>query len=101
MNPVSRLKKTWSKVNTAKFEILEVRTVLQIHSGTFWAHVPVSSVPQHQMDPSSNFSNYRTALRGATQRSETAHCSQEKVRFFFAPREGLPAAVNVSSWSRL
>lgn len=36
--------------------------------------------PQHQMDPSSNFSNYRTALRGATQRSETAHSSQEKVR---------------------
>lgn len=31
------------------------------------------------MDPSSNFSNYRTALRGATQRSETAHSSQEKV----------------------
>uniref|UniRef100_A0A3P9GX24 RasGEF domain family, member 1Bb n=1 Tax=Oryzias latipes TaxID=8090 RepID=A0A3P9GX24_ORYLA len=56
MNPVSRLKKTWSKVNTDKFEILE-----------------------HQMDPSSNFSNYRTALRGATQRSETAHSSQEKI----------------------
>lgn len=35
--------------------------------------------PQHQMDPSSNFSNYRTALRGATQRSETAHSSEEKV----------------------
>uniref|UniRef100_A0A3Q3XAN4 Ras-GEF domain-containing protein n=1 Tax=Mola mola TaxID=94237 RepID=A0A3Q3XAN4_MOLML len=57
MSPVARLKKTWSKVNTDKFEILE-----------------------HQMDPSSNFSNYRTALRGATQRSETAHSSQEKVR---------------------
>ncbi|KAM4634192.1 ras-GEF domain-containing family member 1B-B-like [Polymixia lowei] len=56
MSPVSRLKKTWSKVNTDKFEILE-----------------------HQMDPSSNFSNYRTALRGATQRSETAHSSQEKI----------------------
>ncbi|TKS84293.1 Ras-GEF domain-containing family member 1B-A [Collichthys lucidus] len=56
MSPVARLKKTWSKVNTDKFEILE-----------------------HQMDPSSNFSNYRTALRGATQRSETAHSSQEKI----------------------
>uniref|UniRef100_A0A8C6SRP4 RasGEF domain family, member 1Bb n=1 Tax=Neogobius melanostomus TaxID=47308 RepID=A0A8C6SRP4_9GOBI len=56
MSPVSRLKKTWSKVNTDKFDILE-----------------------HQMDPSSNFSNYRTALRGATQRSETAHSSQEKI----------------------
>uniref|UniRef100_A0AAQ5YWH9 Ras-GEF domain-containing protein n=1 Tax=Amphiprion ocellaris TaxID=80972 RepID=A0AAQ5YWH9_AMPOC len=56
MSPVARLKKTWNKVNTDKFEILE-----------------------HQMDPSSNFSNYRTALRGATQRSETAHSSQEKI----------------------
>ncbi|CAB1352113.1 unnamed protein product, partial [Coregonus sp. 'balchen'] len=33
----------------------------------------------HQMDPSSNFSNYRTALRGATQRSITAHSNQEKI----------------------
>ncbi|AWP15049.1 putative ras-GEF domain-containing family member 1B-B-like [Scophthalmus maximus] len=56
MSPIARLRKTWSKVNTDKFEILE-----------------------HQMDPSSNFSNYRTALRGATQRSETAHSSQEKI----------------------
>ncbi|XP_061732943.1 ras-GEF domain-containing family member 1B-B-like [Nerophis ophidion] len=56
MSPVARLKKTWNKVNTDKFEILE-----------------------HQMDPSSNFSNYRTALRGATQRSETAHSSEEKI----------------------
>ncbi|KAJ3606006.1 hypothetical protein NHX12_028049 [Muraenolepis orangiensis] len=56
MSPVSRLKKTWNKVNTDKFDILE-----------------------HQMDPSSNFSNYRTALRGATQRSETAHSSQERI----------------------
>ncbi|XP_077353787.1 ras-GEF domain-containing family member 1B-B-like isoform X2 [Festucalex cinctus] len=56
MSPVARLKKTWSKVNTDKFEILE-----------------------HQMDPSSNFSNYRTALRGATQRSETAHSVQERI----------------------
>lgn len=42
-------------------------------------HQPSFVLPQHQMDPSSNFSNYRTALRGATQRSETAHSSQEKV----------------------
>lgn len=56
MSPVSRLKKTWSKVNTDKFDILE-----------------------HQMDPSSNFSNYRTALRGATQRSVMAHSSQERI----------------------
>uniref|UniRef100_H3DH24 RasGEF domain family member 1B n=1 Tax=Tetraodon nigroviridis TaxID=99883 RepID=H3DH24_TETNG len=56
MSPVSRLKKTWSKVKTAKFDILE-----------------------HQMDPSSNFYNYRTALRGATQRSVTANSSREKI----------------------
>ncbi|KAL8206702.1 UNVERIFIED_CONTAM: Ras-GEF domain-containing member 1B, partial [Gekko kuhli] len=55
MSPVSRLKKTWSKVKTAKFDILE-----------------------HQMDPSSNFYNYRTALRGAAQRSLTAHSNREK-----------------------
>ncbi|XP_035391839.1 ras-GEF domain-containing family member 1B-B isoform X1 [Electrophorus electricus] len=56
MSPVARLKKTWSKVNTDKFEILE-----------------------HQMDPSNNFYNYRTALRGATQRSSTAHTAREKI----------------------
>uniref|UniRef100_A0A8C9TQ22 RasGEF domain family member 1B n=1 Tax=Scleropages formosus TaxID=113540 RepID=A0A8C9TQ22_SCLFO len=56
MSPVSRLKKTWGKVKTAKFDILE-----------------------HQMDPSNNFYNYRTALRGATQRSITAHSSREKI----------------------
>ncbi|XP_014114497.1 PREDICTED: ras-GEF domain-containing family member 1B isoform X2 [Pseudopodoces humilis] len=56
MTPVSRLKKTWAKVKTAKFDILE-----------------------HQMDPSSNFYNYRTALRGATQRSLTAHSNREKI----------------------
>ncbi|XP_036385147.1 ras-GEF domain-containing family member 1B-A-like [Megalops cyprinoides] len=56
MSPVSRLKKTWSKVKTAKFDILE-----------------------HQMDPSSNFYNYRTSLRGATQRAITAHSSREKI----------------------
>ncbi|XP_037114963.1 ras-GEF domain-containing family member 1B-A isoform X1 [Syngnathus acus] len=56
MSPVSRLKKTWSKVKTAKFDILE-----------------------RQMDPSGNFYNYRTALRGATQRSITANSSREKI----------------------
>ncbi|TNN47369.1 Ras-GEF domain-containing family member 1B-A [Liparis tanakae] len=33
----------------------------------------------HQMDPSSNFFNYRTALKGATQRSLTANSSREKI----------------------
>ncbi|NXU49656.1 RGF1B protein, partial [Turnix velox] len=56
MSPVSRLKKTWAKVKTDKFDILE-----------------------HQMDPSSNFYNYRTALRGAAQRSLTAHSNREKI----------------------
>ncbi|XP_035248159.1 ras-GEF domain-containing family member 1B-like isoform X1 [Anguilla anguilla] len=56
MSPVSRLRKTWGKVKTAKFDILE-----------------------HQMDPSSNFYNYRTALRGATQRAITANSAREKI----------------------
>ncbi|KAM6953975.1 ras-GEF domain-containing family member 1B-A [Aplochiton taeniatus] len=56
MAPVSRLKKTWSKVKMAKFDILE-----------------------HQMDPSGNFYSYRTALRGARQRALTASCSREKI----------------------
>lgn len=37
------------------------------------------SCPQHHMDPSSNFCNYRTALQGATQRSQTANSSREKI----------------------
>uniref|UniRef100_A0A8D0BHH7 RasGEF domain family member 1A n=1 Tax=Salvator merianae TaxID=96440 RepID=A0A8D0BHH7_SALMN len=56
LSPVARLKKTWSKVKTAKFDVLE-----------------------HHMDPSSNFCNYRTALQGAAQRSQTAHSSREKI----------------------
>ncbi|XP_037673395.1 ras-GEF domain-containing family member 1C [Choloepus didactylus] len=56
MSPVSRLKRTWARVKTAKFFILE-----------------------HQMDPTGNFCNYRTALRGAAHWSLTARSSQEKV----------------------
>ncbi|XP_048883630.1 ras-GEF domain-containing family member 1C-like isoform X1 [Brienomyrus brachyistius] len=56
MSPVSRLKKTWGKVKTAKFFILE-----------------------HQMDPTGNFYNYRTALKGAAHRSQTAHSNREKI----------------------
>uniref|UniRef100_A0A8C2VIY5 RasGEF domain family member 1C n=1 Tax=Chinchilla lanigera TaxID=34839 RepID=A0A8C2VIY5_CHILA len=55
-DPVSRLKKTWAKVKTAEFFILE-----------------------HQMEPTGNFCNYRTALRGAAHRSLAAHSSQEKI----------------------
>ncbi|VFV38166.1 ras-gef domain-containing family [Lynx pardinus] len=56
LSPVTRLKKTWSKVKMAKFDILE-----------------------HHMDPSSNFCNYRTALQGATQRPQMANNSREKI----------------------
>ncbi|KAM9777197.1 ras-GEF domain-containing family member 1B-A-like [Neosynchiropus ocellatus] len=56
MSPVARLKKTWSKVKTAKFDVLE-----------------------HQMDPSGNFYNYRTALRGAAHRAATATSGRERV----------------------
>lgn len=53
--------------------------------------------PQHQMDPSSNFYNYRTALRGATQRSITANSSREKVR----KKKPNPSHLNPSSVLRL
>ncbi|MEE6488713.1 hypothetical protein FKM82_015332 [Ascaphus truei] len=56
LSPVARLKKTWSKVKTAKFDVLE-----------------------HHMDPSSNFCNYRTALQGAAQRSQSANSCREKI----------------------
>ncbi|XP_059844692.1 ras-GEF domain-containing family member 1B-A isoform X1 [Hypanus sabinus] len=71
MSPVSRLKKTWAKIKTAKFHILEI----------YWytEHYLFLLIEQHQMDPSSNFYNYRTALRGAAQRSTTAHSTREKI----------------------
>ncbi|ALC41071.1 CG4853 [Drosophila busckii] len=47
LTAISRLKKTWSKVQTTKFEGLE-----------------------HQMDPSSNFVNYRSAMKAAVWRCE-------------------------------
>ncbi|KAK0156482.1 Ras-GEF domain-containing family member 1B-A [Merluccius polli] len=56
MGSVSRLRKTWGKVRTTSFHILE-----------------------HQMDPSSNFSNYRTSLQGALHRSITATGPREKI----------------------
>lgn len=46
LSPVTRLKKTWGKVQSAKFSILE-----------------------HQMNPSSNFSSYRSTLKAAMWRS--------------------------------
>ncbi|ELK16416.1 Ras-GEF domain-containing family member 1B [Pteropus alecto] len=102
MSPVSRLKKTWAKVKTAKFDILEVceadvlllSNILYLESGIPIYDVSLDHVvrqkkthrlrerkglEEHQMDPSSNFYNYRTALRGAAQRSLTAHSSREKI----------------------
>lgn len=83
MSPVSRLKKTWAKVKTAKFFILEVSKVVRQPGDTSHPQTPLPScVPisfQHQMDPTGNFCNYRTALRGAAHRSLTAHSSREKV----------------------
>ncbi|XP_025087315.1 ras-GEF domain-containing family member 1B-like isoform X2 [Pomacea canaliculata] len=56
MNPVARLKKTWAKVNIAKFEILE-----------------------HQMDPSNNFGSYRSCLKAAMWRSQCASDDRERI----------------------
>ncbi|XP_070187304.1 ras-GEF domain-containing family member 1B-like isoform X4 [Littorina saxatilis] len=56
MNPVARLKKTWARVNTAKFDILE-----------------------HQMDPSNNFGSYRSSLKAAMWRAQCATNDRERV----------------------
>uniref|UniRef100_A0A0C9PVN3 Rasgef1b_1 protein n=1 Tax=Fopius arisanus TaxID=64838 RepID=A0A0C9PVN3_9HYME len=56
MSPISRLKKTWSKVQSAKFAILE-----------------------HQMDPSSNFSSYRSTLKAAMWRSVGATDERQRI----------------------
>ncbi|KYN43365.1 Ras-GEF domain-containing family member 1B [Trachymyrmex septentrionalis] len=56
MSPISRLKKTWSKIQSAKFSILE-----------------------HQMDPSSNFSSYRSTLKAAMWRSAGATDERQRI----------------------
>lgn len=53
MVPVTRLKKTWSKLETGKLSAL-----------------------QYQMDPSSNFSNYRATLKAAVWRSASGTIDQ-------------------------
>lgn len=85
MTPVSRLKKTWSKAKTAKFFILEVNTVPSFTlEACRVAETPRLTIYhflfQHQMDPTGNFYNYRTALRGAAHRSQTANSNRERVR---------------------
>ncbi|XP_077999248.1 ras-GEF domain-containing family member 1B-like [Glandiceps talaboti] len=61
MSPVARLKKTWAKVNTQKFEVLE-----------------------NLMDPTSNFGNYRQALKAAVQRAQASigGCDRMVIPFF-------------------
>ncbi|KAM7354934.1 ras-GEF domain-containing family member 1B isoform 1-T2 [Cochliomyia hominivorax] len=54
--PISRLKKTWSKIQSAKFSVLE-----------------------HQMDPTSNFNSYRSTLKAAMWRSEGATEERERI----------------------
>ncbi|XP_060520974.1 ras-GEF domain-containing family member 1B-like isoform X3 [Cylas formicarius] len=56
MSPISRLKKTWSKIQSGKFAILE-----------------------HQMDPSSNFSSYRSTLKAAMWRSAGATDQRQRI----------------------
>ncbi|XP_017768052.1 PREDICTED: ras-GEF domain-containing family member 1B-like isoform X2 [Nicrophorus vespilloides] len=55
LSPISRLKKTWLKIQSGKFAMLE-----------------------HQMDPTSNFINYRSTLKAAMWRS--AGAKSEKVQ---------------------
>ncbi|XP_055588829.1 ras-GEF domain-containing family member 1B-A-like isoform X2 [Uranotaenia lowii] len=56
MAPIARLKKTWAKIQSAKFSILE-----------------------HQMDPTSNFSSYRSTLKAAMWRSEGATDERQRI----------------------
>ena len=56
MTPVSRLKRTWAKIQSGKFTVLG-----------------------HQMDPSSNFVSYRTTLQAAVSRSEQATDKKQRV----------------------
>ncbi|XP_066902024.1 uncharacterized protein [Halyomorpha halys] len=56
MSPISRLKRTWSKVQCAKFSVLE-----------------------HQMDPSCNFSSYRSTLKAAVWRSAAATDDTQRI----------------------
>lgn len=57
MSAVSRLKKTWAKVNVSKLAILE-----------------------RQLDPSGNFLTYRSTLKAAVWRSAGATKESERVR---------------------
>ncbi|KAJ8976777.1 hypothetical protein NQ317_009696 [Molorchus minor] len=61
MSPISRLKKTWSKIQPEKFAILE-----------------------HQMDPSSNFNSYRSTLKAAMWRSAEQLISVKGSSFHFS-----------------
>lgn len=56
LSPISRLKKTWSKIQSAKFSVLE-----------------------HQMDPTSNFNSYRSTLKAAMWRAEGATNETERI----------------------
>ncbi|CDM63568.1 Ras-GEF domain-containing family member 1B [Caenorhabditis elegans] len=53
---VSRLKKTWCRVEKAKLEIL-----------------------QHQLDPSGNFLSYRATIKAAQWRADSARGNQQKI----------------------
>lgn len=56
MTPVSRLKRTWAKINSGKFAVLG-----------------------HQIDPTSNFVSYRTTLQAAVSRSENTTDKKQRV----------------------
>ncbi|OXA65017.1 Ras-GEF domain-containing family member 1B-A [Folsomia candida] len=56
MSPVARMKKTWAKVNLSQLAVLE-----------------------HQMDPSSNFTSYRSTLKAAVWRSAGATDERQRI----------------------
>lgn len=55
MAPIARLRKTWAKVSSDKFSVLE-----------------------HQMDPNSNFLSYRLTLKAAVWRAKSAGNNQDR-----------------------
>jgi hypothetical protein len=47
MSPVSRLKKTWAKVKTAKFFILEVNKISRVRGAAGWTLDRAAQVPPY------------------------------------------------------
>lgn len=84
MSPVSRLKKTVSReVQLDEFIATEMESFLICWVSCFaqWHKVQSAkfSILEHQMDPSSNFSSYRSTLKAAMWRSAGAKDERQRI----------------------